>query len=204
MPSRRASTRSPLPPERWPFPPGYDRAAGGEEAVRPTPGALDGAPGPCHRVRPGRRWVYCSATWAGLRTKGADTGSMRRTRHRRGACDGGSSKAWNHSACAVDPYQPPQLLGYGGDGELGSGTMTNSDVPVAVTGIADAKAVVNGSQFGGLLPPAAIKSVHWLGPPRTNRPRLVSVLVSFNPVRHRSPVAALIVSAQVTDADGRR
>jgi hypothetical protein len=29
-------------------------------------------------------------------------------------------------------------------------------------------------------------------------------LVSFTPVRHRSPVAALIVSAQVTEADGRR
>ena len=49
--------------------------------VRPTPGVLDGA------VRPllsgsGRAsgWVCCSATWAGLRTEGADMGSMRRTR----------------------------------------------------------------------------------------------------------------------------
>ena len=33
---------------------------------------------------------------------------------------------------------------------------------------------------------------------------LGSVLVSFTPVRHRSPVVALIVFAQATDADGRQ
>jgi hypothetical protein len=38
----------------------------------------------------------------------------------------------------------------------------------------------------------------------SSRPRLVSVLVSFTPVRHRSPVVALTVFAQATDADGRR
>jgi Regulator of chromosome condensation (RCC1) repeat len=93
--------------------------------------------------------------------------------------------------------------GYGGDGELGNGTMTNSDVPVAVTGIADAKAVVSGSQFGDYCAPQRSSPSTGSGRHGTSRPRVVSVLVSFNPVRHRSPVAALIVSAQVTDADGR-
>src|SRR5215469_10264495 len=51
--------------------------------------------------------------------------------------------------------------------------------------------------------PAAIKPVYWRGRRGSSRPRLVSVLVSFTPVRHRSPVVALIVFAQArTLADG--
>ena len=51
--------------------------------------------------------------------------------------------------------------------------------------------------------PATIKPIYrrdWRG---SSKPRLVSVLVSFTPVRHRSPVVALVVFAQATDAGGR-
>jgi hypothetical protein len=38
----------------------------------------------------------------------------------------------------------------------------------------------------------------------TPYPDLVSNLVSFTPVRHRSPTVTRIVLTQATDADGRR
>jgi hypothetical protein len=50
---------------------------------------------------------------------------------------------------------------------------------------------------------AVIKPVQPLGDHRSVRPRLVSVLVSFTPVRHRSPAATRIVFAQFTDGGGQ-
>jgi hypothetical protein len=50
--------------------------------------------------------------------------------------------------------------------------------------------------------PAVIKLVQPLGDHGSIRPRLVSVLVSFTPVRHRSPAATRIVFAQFTDGGG--
>src|SRR5262249_37802647 len=44
--------------------------------------------------------------------------------------------------------------------------------------------------------PHSDQPVHWRGRHGGSKARLVSVLVSFTPVRHRSPVVALIVFAQ--------
>jgi hypothetical protein len=54
--------------------------------------------------------------------------------------------------------------------------------------------------------PVTVTEVPTTGPPAdgSSEPRLVSVMVSFTRVRHRSPAAALIVFAQATDADERR
>ena len=52
--------------------------------------------------------------------------------------------------------------------------------------------------------PAVVKPVYRRGRHGSSKPCLVSVLVSFTPVRHRSLVVTLIVFAQATDAGGRQ
>ena len=50
--------------------------------------------------------------------------------------------------CALLLTSHVDCWGYGCDGELGNGTTTGSDVPVAVAGISDAKAVASDSNGG--------------------------------------------------------
>jgi alpha-tubulin suppressor-like RCC1 family protein len=50
--------------------------------------------------------------------------------------------------CAVQSSGSVVCWGYGGEGELGNGSTNNSDIPVAVTGITNAKAVASSSGGG--------------------------------------------------------
>ncbi len=61
-PGRPTSNRMPLPPECWPCPARRDQPAGGQGG-RPahTRRAQWGRPAPAAGLRPGSRWVYCSA-----------------------------------------------------------------------------------------------------------------------------------------------
>jgi alpha-tubulin suppressor-like RCC1 family protein len=58
------------------------------------------------------------------------------------------SDPYDNSFCAVLSTGKVDCWGYNGDGELGNGSTTNSDVPVAVTGISDAKAIAEDSDNG--------------------------------------------------------
>ncbi len=54
-----------------------------------------------------------------------------------------TSDSTGGSSCALLSTGQEKCWGYNGNGQLGNGTMTSSDVPVAVIGISNAKAVAN-------------------------------------------------------------
>ena len=65
-----------------------------------------------------------------------------------------------NSVCAVLSSHKVDCWGYNGNGQLGNGTTANSDIPVAVQGITNAKAVsgdVNGQSFCAVLTTGHLK-----------------------------------------------
>jgi alpha-tubulin suppressor-like RCC1 family protein len=71
-----------------------------------------------------------------------------------------ASDSPNGGFCALLSTGRVDCWGYNGDGELGNGNATDSDVPVAVTGITDAKAVASssdGTSFCALLSAGPVK-----------------------------------------------
>jgi alpha-tubulin suppressor-like RCC1 family protein len=78
--------------------------------------------------------------WAGVHP-GVDAGTLQHVVTLASDSDSGST-------CALLSTGHVDCWGYNGDGELGNGTTTNSDVPVAVHGITDAKAIAEDNQDG--------------------------------------------------------
>ncbi len=79
--------------------------------------------------------------WASARP-GIDTGTLQNVTSLVSDSDSGAT-------CALLTTGHVTCWGYNGDGELGNGTETSSDVPVPVHGITDAKAIAEDNQDGG-------------------------------------------------------